>query len=269
MGRAEAGMGVAVGDVNNDGLFDLYVSHLTTEHNTLWMQGPKRGLFRDKTGWANLLTTDWRGTGFGTAMADFDHDGWLDVAVVNGRVYAGTATPNAALGRHLMQYSERNQLFRNTGGGKFRDISAANSALCGAPNVARGLAVGDIDGDGAPDLLVTTVAGPARLLRNVAQPRGHWLLVRALDPRLKRDAYGAEVTVHAGGQRWLRIVNPGDSYLCSSDPRVHVGLGAAARYDSIIVRWPDGLVEEFPGGPADGAIVLRRSEGTSGLGASR
>ena len=263
MGQAEGNMGIAIGDVDNDGLFDLYVSHLVSEHNTLWLQGPRRGLFRDRTARAGLMTTAWRGTGFGTVMTDFDHDGWLDIAVVNGRVARETSTPNAALGPHLMHYSERNQLFRNEGMGKFRDISRDNAPLCGTPNVARGLAVGDIDGDGAPDLLVTTIAGPARLLRNVAPSRGHWLLVRALDPRLKRDAYGAEITVRAGTGRWLRLVNPGDSYLCSSDPRVHVGLGSAPRYDGITVRWPDGLEEEFGGGPTDCVVELRRGEGTA------
>jgi hypothetical protein len=261
MGQVQGNMGVAIGDVDNDGLFDLYITHLASEHNTLWLQGPRRGLFRDRTAHARLRTAAWRGTGFGTVMADFDHDGWLDIAVVNGRVARETLTPNPALGPHLQHYSERNQLFRNEGQGRFRDISAGNAALCGTPNVARGLVVGDLDGDGAPDLLVTTVAGRARLLRNVAQPRGHWLLAQVLDPRLKRDAYGAEVTVHAGTQHWLRLVNPGDSYLCSGDPRVHVGLGAAARYDGITVRWPDGLVEEFAGGPADRVVVLRRGEG--------
>jgi enediyne biosynthesis protein E4 len=261
MGQAQAGMGVAVGDVDNDGRFDLYITHLTSEHNTLWSQGPKRGLFRDRTARSGLLATDWRGTGFGTLMADFDQDGWLDIAVVNGRVLPGSATPNAALGAHLQQYSERNQLFRNEGEGRFRDVSRHNPALCGTPNVARGLVLGDLDGDGAPDLVVTTVAGRARILRNVAQPRGNWLLVQALDPRLKRDAYGAELTLRAGGKSWLRLVNPGDSYLCSSDPRAHFGLGPAARYDGITVQWPDGLVEEFGGGAANQVVVLRRGEG--------
>ncbi len=179
MGQAQGNMGVAIGDVDNDGLFDLYISHLASEHNTLWLQGPQRGLFRDRTARAGLLSTAWRGTGFGTLMADFDHDGWLDIAVVNGRVARETRTPNAALGPHLQHYSERNQLLRNAGQGRFRDISGANAPFCGTPNVARGLAVGDLDGDGAPDLLVTTVAGRARLLRNIAQPRGHWLIARA------------------------------------------------------------------------------------------
>jgi hypothetical protein len=261
MGLAEAGMGVAVGDVDNDGRFDLYVTHFFSERNTLWQQGPRRGQFHDRTALAGLLHSEWRATGFGTLMADFDQDGWLDLAVVNGRVVRETATPNPALGEPLRHYGDRNQLFRNEGQGKFRDVSSFNRPFCGTPNVARGLACGDLDGDGAPDLVVTTVAGRARVFRNVARPRGHWLLVRALDPRLHRDAYGAEVTLLAGDRQWLRLVNPGDSYLCSSDPRVHFGLGAVDRYDAVRVLWPDGLAELFPGGGADQAIVLRRGEG--------
>src|SRR5262249_16622983 len=107
----------------------------------------------------------------------------------------------------------------------------------------------------------TTVGSRARVYRNVARDRGHWLIVRAVDPRLKRDAYGAEVVLHAGERRWLRVINPGDSYQCSSDPRSHFGLGEATRYDSIAILWPDGLAEEFEGGTADRPIVLKRGEG--------
>jgi hypothetical protein len=110
------------------------------------------------------------------------------------------------------------------------------------------------------NLVTTSIAGPARIFRNVAPDRGHWLTIRALDPRLKRDAYGAEVVVRAGSKKWWRLVNPG-SFLCSNDPRVHVGLGLAAKCDAVEVLWPDGLREAFPGGPTDRALVLRRGEG--------
>ncbi len=260
MGMVYAGMGVALGDVDGDGLMDVFVTHLTDEMNTLWKQGPP-GRFTDRTVNLGLVSSRWRGTGFGTALADFDLDGALDVAVVNGRVARGPATTNAALGEHWGVYAERNQLFVNDGG-RFRDVSPGNPAFCGTANVARGLACGDIDNDGALDLLVTTVAGPARLYRNVAPRRGHWLMVRAIDPALHRDAIGATVHVRAGGRSLMRLVNPASSYLCSNDVRAHFGLGQAAAVDGIDVVWPDGTSETFAGGPADREIKLEKGTGT-------
>src|SRR5262249_20081729 len=105
--------------------------------------------------------------------------------------------------------------------------------------------------------------GPARLYRNVAPDRGHWLLVRAIDPALKRDAYGAEVTVRAGQQRWVRWINPGYSYLCSNDPRAHFGLGKVDRVDAIEVLWRDGKRETCSGCRADQRpeVVLKKGKG--------
>jgi hypothetical protein len=260
MGRAPANMGVALGDVSGSGLFDVFITHTAEETHTLWRQGP-RGLFADGTARSGLAPPHSRGTGFGTVMADFDHDGALDVAVVNGRVARGKPLGEAELGPYWSAYAQHNQLFANDGHGHFRDLAPANPALCGIPGVYRGLAVGDIDGDGGLDLLVTATAGPARLFRNVAPDRGHWLLVQAIDPALKRDAYGAEVTLEAGGRSQWRCVNPAFSYQCSNDPRVHFGLGSAVSYDRIFVRWPDGTGEEFPGGAADRVLVLRKGEG--------
>ncbi len=267
LGQAEAGMGVALGDVDGDGLFDLFVTHLTEETNTLWLQGP-RGLFRDRTAAAGLKGPRWRGTGFGTVLADFDQDGLPDLAVVNGRIARAAAAANPALGPHWGLYAERNQLFANDDG-RFRDASPANGAFCGTANVARGLAWADLNSDGALELVVTTVAGPARIYRNVAPRRGHWLLVRAVDPALSsdphrpRDAYGAEIRVRpAGGEKArLGLINPAGSYLCSSDARAHFGLGPTAAVESIEVAWPDGTTETFPGCDADRTLVLRKGEG--------
>jgi hypothetical protein len=258
-GQVQAGMGIGWADVDGDGLMDLFITHLPEEGNTLWLQGP-RGLFEDRARASGLAGPRWRATGFGTTLADFDHDGAPDAVVVNGAIHRGDSAASA-LGPHWTLYAERNQVFVNDGKGHFRDVSPDNPALCGLPNVARGLAVGDIDGDGALDLLVTTIGGRARLYRNVAPRRGHWLMVRALDPRLNRDAYGAEVRVRGGGRAWVGLIHPAYSYLCSNDPRAHFGLGPAEAVEVIEVLWPDGVREEFPGGPADQLRTLRKGEG--------
>jgi hypothetical protein len=260
MGQAQAGMGIALGDVDGDGLFDLFVTHLTEETHTLWKQGP-RGLFQDHTAPAGLIDSAWRGTGFGTLLADFDHDGALDLALVNGRVAARATAVDGPLGPFWGRYGDRNQLFAGDGRGSFHDISLQNAALCGRWNVARGLVRGDVDGDGAQDLLVTAIGGRARLYKNVAPKRGHWLAVRALDPARKRDAYGAVVRVRAAGRHHVAWLHPAESYLCSSEPVAHFGLGKANEVESVEVLWPDGKYEAFPGGAADRRVTVRKGEG--------
>jgi hypothetical protein len=260
MGEAWANMGVAYGDVDGHGLPDLFVTHLTYETNTLWKQGP-RGKFRDQTALTGLASPKWNATGFGTVMGDFTNAGALDIAVVNGGVAHGPPANAAVLGPHWSQYAQRNQLFANDGSGKFRDISPQNKALCSTANVARGLAVGDLFNDGGLDLVITTIAGPARLYRNIAPERGHWLVVRALDPALKRDAYGAELRIEQGGKKWWRQIDAAGSYLSSSDPRAHFGLGKLERVETIHVLWPDGAKEDFDCGKIDRQIVLKKGDG--------
>jgi hypothetical protein len=260
MANAYAGMGIAIGDVANTGMLDLFVTHLDRETHTLWQQKP-RGRFRDRTNESGLSAPCWRGTGFGTVLADFDLNGALDLAIANGRVLRGGPAKETGLG-FWEAYAERNQLFASDGSGKFRDVSPANNAFCGRWNVARGLACADINDDGAPDLLVTAIGDRARLFRNVAPERGHWLKVRALDPKLKRDVYGAEVRVRCGAREYLRLINPAESFMCSSSPTALFGLGKATHVDSILVTWPDGQPpEQYDGGPVDRLLVLRRGEG--------
>ncbi len=265
-GNEQSNMGATVGDVDGDERLDLFITHLTSETHTLWRQ-TATGLFQDATSAAGLAAPHWHGTGFGTILADFDLDGALDIAVVNGRVSRGppldpkklSATVSDAV--FWSRYVERNQLFHNDGHGVFRDISRGNEALCGIFAVSRGLVWGDFDDDGRIDLVTTAVAGPARFYRNVAPRRGHWLIVRARDPALKRDAYGAVVRFKAGDRQRIGVINPGQSYLCSGDPRAHFGLGALERIEEIRIDWPDGSAEIFPCGPVDRILVVERGKG--------
>jgi hypothetical protein len=259
-GAVAANMGTAWGDVDGDGLEDLFVTHLDLENHTLWKQSP-RGLFLDRTAQARLTPAP-RTTGFGTVLADFDLDGDLDLAYVNGHVFRHAAAegPAPAFWR---PYAQRNSLWENDGSGRFSSLAASAEPLCQQPHVSRALCCGDLDNDGDLDLLAAPTAGHVQLWRNVAPRRGHWLLVRAIDPAVSRDAYGAVVTVTAGTRKWQRLINPASSYLSSNDPRVHFGLGDAAQIDSISVRWPTGETELFPGGEVDRPVEVRRSGGVS------
>jgi hypothetical protein len=259
LGNSLANMGVTVGDADGDGRLDVFITHLTDEIHTLWRQSSV-GLFQDRTAAAGLASPRWRGTGFGTILADFDLDGSPDIAVVNGRVTRGPAAEGASPS-FWSRYAERNQLFLNDGTGAFRDISRGNTAFCGSFAVSRGLIWGDFDDDGGIDLVVTVIAGPARFYRNVAPRRGHWLSVRARDPALKRDAYGAVVTIRAGGRRWVGLVNPGQSYLSSGDPRVHFGLGAVEKVEEVRVDWPDGSAETFEANAVDRVLLVELGKG--------
>jgi hypothetical protein len=263
-GHALADMGVTLADVDNDGRLDLFVTHLTSELHTLWRQDVP-GQFRDVTRGAGLANPRWRGTGFGTIAVDFNHDGHTDLAVVNGRIArARVPSPNIRpdLPAFWHDYAERNQLFANVGGGQFRDVSPSNPVFCGTAEVARGLAWADLDQDGAVDLIVTSIEGPARLFRNVAPKAGHWLIVRTYDPLRNRDVPGTLVTVRHGSTTRVALANPGQSYCSSGDPRAHFGLGSIATIDAILVDWPDGTREQFPGGPVDRVLTVNKGSGT-------
>jgi hypothetical protein len=174
-------------------------------------------------------------------LADFNLDGALDLAIVNGLVKrrpAGASGPEPmapGVRPFWAPYAQRSQLFANDGRGNFRETSAANPAFCGRAVVGRGLAWGDLDNDGAVDLLEPSHGG--------------------------RDAHGAEVRVQAGTSQWWRLLQPASSYLCSSDPRVHFGLGQLTRVEAIEVLWPDGTAETFPEMNTDQSVILRQGSG--------
>jgi hypothetical protein len=259
IGATAANMGIAWGDVDGDGLDDLFVTHLRTEMHTLWKQGPP-GQFTDATAKTGI-TQARRATGFGTVFADFDLDGDLDLAWVNGRVQRGPVIDSPSVTEFWKAYAEPNDLLENTGEGFFLSIADANSAFCEPANVARPLCAGDIDNDGDVDLVVGITDGRPALLENTATRKGTWLSVKAIDAQGNRDAHGAVIEVQAKKRRWRRLVQPGRSYLSSHDPRVFFGFGELSEIDAIVVRWPSGTLERFDGGATNRHVVIKQGNG--------
>ena len=260
LGRPEASMGIALGDADDDGDWDLVLTHLRWETNTFYTNAGTYG-FWDETSRAGLSGPSLAYTGWGTGFFDYDHDGDLDLAWVNGRVGRGPRLVEHNARDYWDDYAEPNALFENQGRRRFRDVSSQAGTFCSDIENSRGLAFGDVDNDGDLDLLLSNTGGRARLLRNEAVKKGHWLMLRALDPSLRRDALGARITITAAGKQLHRLVAPAYSYLSSSDPRAHFGLGGASKVEQIVVIWPDGRRESFPGAAADQILTLKKGEG--------
>lgn len=257
MGQPEAGMGIAFGDINGDEDIDLFVTHLRDESNTIYSNSGPLG-FQDDTTASGLGPPSVPYTGWGTSFFDFDHDGDLDVAIANGRVIRGDLLVQKDRVEHWDPYREPNLIFENNGTGQFQDACKKAGTFCTLIENGRALAFGDVDNDGDVDMLLGNCGGPARLYRNDAPKNGHWLMVRAIDPKLKRDAIGARITVVAGGKRYIRIIAPAYSYLTSNDHRAHFGIGNATTIEKIEVVWPDGSVQSFPSTKADQFITLQK-----------
>lgn len=259
-GAVEASMGLAVGDLAGTGTLDLFMTHLDSETNTLYRRNPD-GAFMDITALTGLGPPSLPMTGFGTGMLDADLDGDLDIVVVNGAIKRKPQPFATAVGQEeLRPYAEPRQLFINDGNGKFTAFQGDEAGL-GAIEVSRGLAVGDINNDGALDLVVVCDGGGARLFYG-DPPRGAgFLTVRAYDALHKRDALGALVVVKAGERTMQRYIAPSISYASSSQPIAHFGLGSLTAVDEITIHWPGGDVEKFPGARADSRLKLMRGDG--------
>jgi hypothetical protein len=240
-GAAEAGMGIDIADFNGDGNEDIFLTHLTREKSTLFVNRGG-GFFEDRSVETGVAAPSIPFTGFGTVFFDYDNDGWLDVVAVNGAVHLIEELKSPKDPYPLQQ---RKQLFHNLGNGHFEETTASAGAVFQIAEVGRGLAAGDLDNDGSTDLVVSNNNGPLRVILNKAGGAKPWLGLRLLTG--KRDAYGAKVEIKRPGVPTLwRHVRADGSYLSANDPRVLVGLGDVTHIDSLVVHWPDGRNESFP-----------------------
>ncbi|QDV38988.1 FG-GAP-like repeat-containing protein [Tautonia plasticadhaerens] len=246
-GGYQAGMGVACGDLDGDGLPDLAVTNFFAEGTAVY-RNLGRGIFADQSGPSGVLAATRPLLGFGLALVDVDNDGRLDLAQANGHVEDF---------RPESPYAMPALLMANLGGGRLADASAGAGPAWAVPRLARGLAAGDMDNDGRMDLLITQLDGPLAFLRNVTDG-GRWLTIGLEGSAASgRDAVGARVAVEAGGRLLVRRRLGGGSYQSSGDPRIHVGLGDEAGADAVEVRWPSGRVDRFEALAAGAGYLLR------------
>jgi hypothetical protein len=255
-GSVHGGMGVDWGDYDNDGRLDLFVATFQQEAKSLYHN--EGNLHFGDTGIpSGIGSPTIPFVAFGCKFFDYDNDGALDLAIANGHVQDNIHEINSAA-----TYRQSMHLFHNLGGSPvtFEDVSQASGTDLMRPIVGRGLAVGDLDNDGRLDLLVTDAEGAPLLLHNQLAHAGHWVGVRLVGARCNRSGYGALLTAVAGGRSLVRACHADGSYLSSSDPRVHFGLGAADRLESLTIRWPGGRVDTLRDLPVDRYVTVREGQ---------
>ncbi len=247
-GKPQAGMGTDCGDVDGNGLPDLYVTNFSEELNALYINRG-RGLFEDGT--VRLgLRSGYGPLGFGTRLFDMDNDTDLDIHVVNGHII-----DNVEMYGTGITYAMKDLLYENVGG-RFTDVSATSGPALLADRVGRGQAVADYDNDGHLDIAISNLGGQAVLLEGAGANAGHWLSIRAVGTASNPHGFGARVTVETPTGRQVREINNASSYLSASDVRLHVGLGPATSASRVEIRWPGGQVQTLTDVPADQVLTV-------------
>jgi hypothetical protein len=237
-GQAQSGMGVDAEDVDGDGRPELFVTNFANEYNTLY-QNLGNGVFNDVTPFWGLASDTMPFVGWGTALVDFDNDGWPDNFVANGHV-----DDNRRLLDQPIDYEEPPLLFANQKGKRFGLATRDAGAYFTTTHVGRGAAFGDLDNDGDIDIVVNHKDGAPALLRNDSKNENHWIRLALQGTLSNRDAIGARVEVVVGGRTLVRLRKGNFSLESSNDPRLLIGVGSADVVESLTVRWPSGAVSQ-------------------------
>jgi hypothetical protein len=253
-GGQQAGMGIALGDVNGDGELDLLKTHFADDVPALYRSLGK-GLFED-VAVASGVGAQNRYVEWGAGLPDFDNDGRADLMYVTGNVYPEVEAI-------LKQYPHRSPriVFRNVDGARFEDVSDRSGSGANAAHSSRGAAFGDVDNDGDVDVLVFNMNEPPSLLRNDQRTGRHWIAVKLQGSPSDRAAIGATVKVIGGGLVQARAALSQSSYYSHDDLRLHFGLGSATHADRIEVRWPSGRIETLRDVAGDRVVSIQEGAG--------
>jgi hypothetical protein len=242
-GKPQAGMGVALGDFNRDGLLDIVKTNFAGDTDSLYLNLGD-GTFEDHT-YQSGLGINTRFLGWGVGFIDMDNDGWLDILISNGHVY-----PEVDGTQVDAPYAEHKYLYRNLRNGQFEDVTKMGGAGITAAAAARGCAFGDYDNDGDVDVVVNCINGVPQLLRCDATVKCNWIKVRTVGTKSNRTGIGARLSVTAktdakAAKPMVQIdeVRSGGSYYSQNDLRVHFGLGEAKKVDLLEIKWPSGAVD--------------------------
>jgi hypothetical protein len=252
-GRARAGMGVDAADVDNTGRVSVVVTNFSGEMLGLY-RPVGGGQYSDVSPRSEIGRATRHTLGFGCFFFDADLDGLQDLLVVNGHIDDTITSVQARV-----TYAEPPHLFRNLGGAKFEDVAERTGGGFAQPKVGRGAAFGDIDGDGDPDFVITTNAGPAYLYRNDVLNGNRTIRLTLRGTKSNRDAIGAKVKVTAGAGRYTKIVKTGSSYLSQSELPLSFGIGTRAGADRVDIEWPSGARQEI--GPLTAGLAYEIVEG--------
>ncbi len=238
LGREESTMGVAISETDDVPGWDIAITNFQSEPTSLYALEPN-GLYRERSDAAGIGASSRARLSFGIDWLDADNDGDEDLLVANGHI-----NDNIDTFRESVTFAQLNSLYARVGPGRFEDVSATAGSALAKAGVSRGLAVGDIDGDGGVDYVVVDNDGAVQVARNTTPRRGHWISLWLEGTTSNRSAIGAVVTVEHANVTQRREVRGASSYLSVSDRRVHFGLGSSAAVPSVAIRWPDGAVQQ-------------------------